>query len=144
MKTFIDFLQELDCPQLDNNTFWIGNDNGYAFIEIYQDGNTLKLEKIWVPTQDRKKGYGSLVMNILTHYADEMGFDIILEADEIVSRGLVMNYTDRIRQGATNKKNRINPKRLPKWYSKFGFDFVEKVDGKWKMKYSSKSLAPSL
>lgn len=140
MKTFIELLEELGCPQLDENTFWIGNSDGYAWCELYQEDRTLHLEKIWVPPIDRRKGYGSLVMNILTTYADRMGFDITLDPDEIVSNGLILSYTDRIKDGATSRKNRISPKRLPKWYSQFGFEFVEKIDGRWRMKYKSKLL----
>ena len=147
MKTTEHFLDLLkNHPRLDENTYMIGNDKGCAWVElITKDDTTIVLEKIWVPSKLRREGAGSNVMMMITEAADVMGFDIELTAAEIKQTGFVLNGTHRIMGGATDKTNRINPRKLAKWYNKFGFDFVKKnEDGKWEMKYFSKKLEKDL
>jgi len=140
-----DFVDELrrECFGLDENTFFIGNENGCGFIEAFvKDDNTLTLEKVWVVSKLRKQGHGSNVMKCLTHYADVFGFDIELLAAEIkAGGGFIMNSKTRMVSASADKKNRISPKRLPKWYNKFGFEFINKnQQGNWNMKYFSKKF----
>lgn len=71
-------------------------------LELWDNGDYMTLDKIIVSPEDRSSGVGSVVMQKIIDYADEIGRDIYLTPDT--------SY------GGTSKS------RLEKFYKKFGFE----------------------
>lgn len=82
------------------------HDEGFS-VELEKRGDRdVYLDYLWVPEDLRTNGYGSKIMQALTHYADEFGVRI----------HLFPLWQD-------DEKPSID---LARWYEKFGFAWGEK------------------
>lgn len=87
-----------------------------------KDEKTFVLDIITIPPSERRKGYGTQIMNWLIELADETGTTIELTIADIKRCGGFINqHNDIIGMNAIIKTNKIPVNKLKGWYSKFGF-----------------------
>lgn len=135
-KNFCNAIVEIDNPYLQeivdmggtllnignsakSSDFWLPTNWGHLWFKIMED--RMVLECISVPTEERKKGNGTKLMEIVTEVADKTGVPVQLEV-AVVETGGFLGIQNVIVSVGMSKKDKIPVNKLPKWYEKFGFE----------------------
>lgn len=103
-----------------------------VLLFVYDD--SIEIECISTDVKSRNQGQASEVMRALTSISDKTGIPITLRTANVTGNGYQMMQHPVIMLGM-QKKGKIPPAQLKKFYEKFGFKVTEKVKNGYRMIY---------
>lgn len=103
-----------------------------VLLFVYED--SIEIECISTDVKSRNQGQASEVMRALTSISNKTGIPITLRTANVTGNGYQMMQHPVIMLGM-QKKGKIPPAQLKKFYEKFGFKVTEKVKLGYRMLY---------
>jgi GNAT superfamily N-acetyltransferase len=111
---------------------------GYSSSILFKivDENTVHLECISTPSDNRRQGSASSLMKAIADIAENTKTKISLTACNVTGNGWMMMQHLTISHGMS-KQNKIPVAKLKSWYEKFGFKPIEysKKHKGWNMEF---------
>lgn len=136
---FLQKLIDMGATVVCMNEFTVFGFKSLAMFKIIDD-NTILLECISTPVEERRQGSANKLMQAFIECANETNTQINLFACNVTGNGFMMMQHMVISHGMKTK-NKIPVGQLKSWYEKFGFKALARDSKRkgWGMTYQKKS-----